>query len=90
MVAIAKHREYGVIIDEDDLIENDQRCGVWGFECFRDGIKVEKRMDDIIITAANCSALKGPNGEPPKIPRGYHYSWFGGEPFEEPMRPLDA
>lgn len=90
MVAIRQGAKYGVIIDEEDLDENGHSQGVWGFECFPDGLKVEKRMDDIIITAANYALHPGPNGQPPKCPGGYHFSWMGTDPIEDPKRPLEA
>jgi hypothetical protein len=91
VTSIAKRAtKYGVMIDEDDLEKNGHARGVWAFECFPDGVSVEKRMDDVIITAANCALLRGPNGEAPKVPDGYHYSWFGLDAFEDPKRPQDA
>lgn len=67
MGVIAPGRTYGILIDEDD-IDLSAEEGVWGFECFDDGSSSEKRMDDIIITAANYHAARSD---------GYHFSWMG-------------
>ncbi len=85
-MTIAKDRLYGVLVDQDDMEDSvASEVGHWGYETFGDGHSAEKRMDDIIITAANHSC--DPKGG--LKPRGRHFTWMAipGPAFEEPKRP---
>lgn len=69
---------YGVLIDETD-VEADE---LFGYEHFYgDSEKREKRMDEIIITAANYAAAPGGPLEGHK-----HFSWMCAPPMEDPTR----
>ncbi len=70
---------YGILVREDDIAAGQ----LFGFEHFM-GEKdemIEKRMDEIIITAANYASC--PTG---LIPGAKHFTWMVAEPFEDPIR----
>ncbi len=69
----SEEREYSVHVDPTDFHDGQ----TYGFERWSDGLMIEKRMDEIIINAANNSTSRT---------SGKHYTWTMADLIEEPVR----